>query len=153
MMFSKIDQVLKPGDGTQAVVDLLFRVATSLIFIVGGLGHFREHQMMLDRMAKSPWLEVVSTMGDPSLLLWLSGLAFVLAGIMLALGWMTRASALVLFITLVPITIAIHVVPDKSHVGPLFKNIAILGALLYFWARGPGGFALDNKGKRSDVGE
>lgn len=72
-------------------------------------------------------------------------MAFVVAGITLALGWMTRASALVLFVTLVPVTIAIHVVPDTSHVGPLFKNIAILGALLFFWARGPGAYALDRK--------
>lgn len=144
-MLAKIEQLLEPGEGTKNLIELLFRVATSLIFIVGGLGHFREHQMMLDRMEKSPWLQTVSMIGDPSTLLWLSGFAFVLAGLTLALGWMTRTSALVLFVTLVPITVAIHVVPDKSHVGPLFKNIAILGALLFFWARGSGGFALDNR--------
>ena len=63
----------------------------------------------------------------------------------MALGWMTRLSALVLFITLVPVTIAIHVVPDTSHVGPLFKNVAILGALLLIFARGPGAYAFDNR--------
>jgi len=103
------------------------------------------HQVMLERMEKSPWQETVLMIGDPSILLWLSGLAFIVAGITLALGWMTRSSALVLFLTLVPITSAIHVVPDRSHVGPLFKNIAILGALIIFWARGPGAFALDNR--------
>ncbi|MBW8294454.1 MAG: DoxX family protein [Sphingopyxis sp.] len=125
------------------MVDLVFRVLTSLIFIIGGLGHFGQHQMMLDRMVESPWAGTVAMIGDPSLLLWLSGIAFVAAGLTLALGWMTRISALVLFVTLVPVTIAIHVVPDTSHVGPLFKNIAILGALLFFWARGPGAYALD----------
>lgn len=145
-MFVALENWLAPGPRTKELIDPLFRVLTSLIFIVGGLGHFGQHEMMLDRMEESPWASTVNMIGDPSLLLWLSGLAFVVAGITLALGWMTRASALVLFVTLVPVTIAIHVVPDTSHVGPLFKNIAILGALLLFWARGPGAYALDNRG-------
>lgn len=144
-MSQKLGQWLEPTPGTQKLIDPLFRALTSLIFIIGGLGHFGQHDMMLDRMVESPWAPLVAKIGDPSILLWLSGIAFVVAGFTLALGWMTRASALVLFFTLVPVTISIHVVPDTSHVGPLFKNIAILGALLFFWARGPGAYALDGK--------
>ena len=144
-MFTKIETWLEPGSQTKALIDPLFRLLTSLIFIIGGLGHFGQHKMMLDRMAGSPWSPMVNWIGDPSILLMLSGLAFVVAGLTLAVGWMTRASALVLFVTLIPVTIAVHVVPDTSHVGPLFKNIAILGALLFFWARGPGAYALDNR--------
>lgn len=143
-MIRRIDALLEPAARTKALIDPLFRVLTSLIFIIGGLGHFGQHEAMLARMEDSPWHPVVRMIGDPSISLWLSGIAFVVAGLTLALGWMTRASALVLFVTLVPVTIAIHVVPDTSHVGPLFKNIAILGALLYFWAHGPGAYALDN---------
>lgn len=146
-MIRAIENWLEPGPRGKALVDPLFRILTSLIFIVGGLGHFRQHQVMLERMAESPWAPLVNRIGDPSLLLWLSGFAFVIAGATLALGWMTRASALVLFFTLIPVTIAIHVVPDTSHVGPLFKNIAILGALLLVWARGPGSWALDNRAR------
>lgn len=143
-MIRAIENRLEPGKRTRSVIDPLFRVAMSLIFIVGGLGHFGQHRMMLDRMDQSPWSPILSLMGDASVLLWLSGIAFVAAGLTLALGWMTRASALVLFVTLVPVTIAIHVVPGTDHVGPLLKNVAILGALLLVWARGPGSFALDN---------
>ena len=150
-MLQKLEQWLAPGPRVAALVDPLFRVLTSLIFIIGGLGHFGQHDMMLQRMAESPWAPLVHRIGDPSLLLWLSGGVFVVAGITLALGWMTRASALALFVTLVPVTIAVHVVPDTSHVGPLFKNIARLGALLYFWARGPGRYAFD--GGPSAAGE
>ncbi len=146
-MLQKLEQWLEPKPATMDLIDLLFRVLTSLIFIIGGLGHFGQHDMMLERMAESPWAPVVTSIGNPSLLLWLSGMAFVVAGITLALGWMTRTSALVLFMTLVPVTIAIHVVPDTSHVGPLFKNVAILGALLFFWASGPGAYALDEREK------
>lgn len=146
-MFDALENWLAPGPCATALVDPLFRVLTSLIFIVGGLGHFGQHKVMLDRMAESPWAPFVDAIGDPSMLLWLSGLAFVVAGLTLAVGWMTRASAIVLFVTLVPVTIAVHVVPDTSHVGPLFKNVAILGALLLIWARGPGAYALDNRAK------
>ncbi len=145
-MFTRIERWLEPGAHLKALIDPLFRILTSLIFIVGGLGHFGQHQMMLERMKQSPWAGTVDRIGDPSLLLWLSGLAFVVAGLTLALGFMTRASALILFVTLVPVTITTHLVPDPSHVGPLFKNIAISGALLLIWARGPGAYALDNKG-------
>jgi putative oxidoreductase len=93
-MFAAIERWLEPAPSTKALVDPLFRVLTSLIFIIGGLGHFGQHQVMLDRMEESPWAGTVSLIGDPSLLLWLSGIAFVGAGITLALGWMTRASAL-----------------------------------------------------------
>ncbi len=144
-MLGRIEQAIAPGARTTAFVEPLFRLLTSLIFIIGGLGHFGQHQVMLDRMAESPWAPLVGRIGDPSMLLWLSGVVFVLAGTTLALGWMTRLSALLLFVTLIPVTIAIHAVPDTSHVGPLFKNIAIFGALLFFWARGPGAWALDNR--------
>ena len=143
-MIRAIDNWLEPGERARSMIDPLSRVATSLIFIIGGLGHFGEHRMMLDRMAESPWSSVVNWIGDPSVLLWLSGIAFIAAGLTLALGWMTRVSALVLFVTLVPVTVAIHVVPGTEHVGPLFKNVAILGLLLLIWSRGPGAFALDN---------
>ena len=144
-MLSRIENALEPSASLKAFIDPVFRVLTSLIFIVGGLGHFGQHQMMLDRLEESPWAPTVRALGDPSLHLHLSGVAFVAAGLTLAVGWMTRASALVLFFTLIPVTIAVHVVPDTSHVGPLFKNIAILGALLLIWARGPGAYAFDTR--------
>jgi len=144
-MLKIVEEKLTPGLTTQQLIDPLFRVLTSLIFIIGGLGHFGQHKVMLARLEESPWVDMVRLVGDPSLLLTLSGVVFVIAGFSLALGWMTRASALVLFITLLPVTITVHVVPDTSHVGPLFKNIAILGALLLIWARGPGHFAIDNR--------
>ena len=150
-MFAVIERWLEPSARMESLIDPLFRLLTSLIFIIGGLGHFGQHQVMLDRMEESPWAGTVNRIGDPSLMLWLSGLVFFAAGVTLALGWVTRASALVLFVTLIPVTIVIHVVPDTSHVGPLFKNIAILGALLFFWARGPGAYALDNRAGEQGV--
>ena len=116
--------------------DAIFRFTLSLIFIIGGLGHFAQLDEMLARIAQSPWAGIVMRIGDPAVLLWLSGGAFVFFGVSLALGLFQRISALVLFVTLLPITLSIHLAP--GHVGPLFKNVAILGALLFIYARGNG---------------
>ena len=142
-MMQTIEAYITPSQGLSDWADPVFRVLTSLIFIIGGLGHFGEHQMMLDRMVDSPWWAMINMIGNPSWLLWLSGGVFVIFGVLLALGWMTRLSALLLFLTLVPITITVHIAP--GHVGPLFKNIAILGALFLIYCRGPGKYALDNR--------
>lgn len=144
---TQIDAWLAPGERLRLWLDPVFRVTTSLIFIVGGLGHFAAHDYMLERMAESPWRDVVGMIGDPSWLLWLSGGVFVIFGITLALGYLTRISALLIFVTLVPVTIAVHIAP--GHVGPLLKNVAIMGALLYFYANGPGRFAIDRSGRHS----
>ena len=138
---AQIDTWLAPRDQLRTWFDPVFRVATSMIFIIGGIGHFGAHEYMLERMAESPWRDVVGMIGDPSWLLWLSGVVFVIFGITLALGLLTRISALLILVTLIPVTIAVHFVP--GHAGPLFKNIAIMGALLYFYANGPGRFAID----------
>jgi putative oxidoreductase len=139
----QIETYLKSFGKYRAKSDLVFRIAISLIFIVGGLGHFREHQYMLDRMATSPWAGVVNSIGDASVLLWMSGAVFVIAGLAIAAGYKTRLAALALFVTLVPITLAIHVAP--GHMGPFLKNIAILGSLIHFFFNGPGRCALDKE--------
>jgi len=147
-----IEKRLNPGEKLQRLADPVFRLFTSLIFIIGGLGHFFQHEMMLGRMAETPWRDLVLMVGDPSVLLWLSGAVFIIFGVTLALGLMTRVSALLILVTLIPITLTTHVVPGPSHVGPLFKNIAIMGALILLIARGSGAFALDNIfGNKNDV--
>lgn len=113
--------------------EAIFRVAVSLIFIVGGLGHFVELDQMVQRIEESPWRDQVMVIGDPAMLLWLSGGVFILFGLLLALRLLQRLSALLLFVTLVPITLSIHIAP--GHVGPLLKNVAILGALLLLYAQ------------------
>jgi putative oxidoreductase len=130
------------------ISDVIFRVLFSWIFIVGGLGHFFQLQQMLARIDESPWADVVRMIGNPSVLLWLSGAIFVICGISFALGYLTRLSALALFVTLVPITISVHLAP--GHVGPLLKNIAILGGLIHFFVHGAGSYSIDNQNQLID---
>ena len=91
-MMRTIEAYITPSQGLSDLADPAFRVLTSLIFIIGGLGHFGEHQMMLDRMVDSPWWAMINMVGDPSWLLWLSGGVFVIFGVLLALGSTTGKS-------------------------------------------------------------
>ncbi len=123
-------------------VDLIFRVSLSLIFVIGGLGHFVRQEWMLQRLTDSPWSDWVEAIGSPAFYLELSGAVMMVAGLSLLSGFYTKLSALALFVTLVPITFVIHIAPD--HTGPLFKNVAILGALLHFVVYGASNYSVDS---------
>jgi len=123
--------------------DLIFRSLFSLIFIVGGAGHFGQHEVMLTRLEGSPWLSLVNSVASPSLLLYMSGVTLLLGGIALLFGFFARQAALLLLVTLIPITFVIHIAPD--HVGPLLKNVAIMGGLIHFFVHGPGAYSIDSK--------
>jgi putative oxidoreductase len=123
--------------------DLGFRALFSLIFIVAGLGHFGAHEAMLATLRESPFFGVVSALGSPSLMLYASGATLVAGGVALLLGYRTREAAILLFLTLVPITLSVHLAP--GHTGPLLKNVALFGGLIHFAVRGPGAFSLDGR--------
>ena len=70
-------------------------------------------------------------LGTPRNAVILSGVVMLIAGIALLIGFKTRIAAIVLIAILIPITLTVQV-GQVETLGPLFKNVALLGALLFF---------------------
>ncbi|WP_034256699.1 DoxX family protein [Arenibacter latericius] len=109
----------------------LLRIAVSGIFLIAGLNHLLQPDKVAGRIEMANNKNFAYLFGDPTLLVILSGIVMLLAGISFLIGYKTKWAALILIATLIPITITIQI-GQASTLGPLFKNIAIFGGLLFF---------------------
>ncbi len=65
-------------------------------------------------------------------------------GLMLLFGFKTRLAAWAIFLVLIPITIFFHPVwSDIGQMSSFFKNLAVMGGMLYVVANGPGAWSID----------
>lgn len=110
---------------------LLLRITLSGIFIVAGVSHLLNPEGVTQRIQNAPYSSFASMFGDPHVLGIISGYVLLIFGITFLLGVFTRWSAVILFLTLIPITITIQMGNGILH-GPLWKNIALFGGLLFF---------------------
>ena len=110
---------------------VILRIMLALIFIVASTSHFINTEKTVRRIEDSRMGFIGSFIGSPETAVILSGIVMLIAGTALLLGFRTRIAAIVLIAVLIPITLTIQV-GQMSTLGPLFKNVAILGGLLFF---------------------
>ncbi|WP_068599244.1 DoxX family protein [Vaginella massiliensis] len=123
---------------------LLLRIALSGIFINAGFSHLINAEQTTNRLQHATYGNLAHNFADPYILVIASGYALLIFGMTFLLGIFTRWSALVLLLLLVPITITIQMGNGLMH-GPLWKNVALLGGLLFFILNNPKSYCIYNK--------
>lgn len=110
---------------------VILRILLSLIFIIASTSHFFNTEKTVSRIENSAMGFVGNILGTPEIAVILSGIVMLIAGISLLLGFKSKMAAIVLIAVLIPITLTVQV-GQMTTLGPLFKNVAILGGLLFF---------------------
>lgn len=123
--------------------EVTFRVMLSLIFIVAGGNHLFATSAVTGRLRNTDLGGWLATLLSAELLVLLAGIGLIAGGLSLLLGFKTRLAALSLFLIIIPITVVIQL-QGLHTLGPLFKNIGLMGGLIHFMANGSKTYALDN---------
>lgn len=110
---------------------LIFRMMLSAIFLVAGFNHLMNVKATVAKLDQASFKGMAYFFGNPEYLIIISGIVMLVAGIGLLSGFKTQWAALILALVLIPITITVQL-GQLNSLGPLFKNIAILGGLLFF---------------------
>ncbi|HET8886083.1 MAG TPA: DoxX family protein [Salinimicrobium sp.] len=109
----------------------VFRFMLSGIFLIASSGHLMNVEQTANRIEQANFKGIAYTFGNPELLVVLSGIAMLIGGLSLLIGFKTKWAAMLLLAVLIPITLTIQV-GQMNTLGPLFKNIAIMGGLIFF---------------------
>jgi putative oxidoreductase len=109
----------------------LLRISVSGIFLVAGTNHLLNVEKTAQRIEQASFKSIAYFFGEPQWLIFLSGIVMVSAGFLFLIGFKTKWAAIILMAILIPITLTVQV-GQITTLGPLFKNIAILGGLLFF---------------------
>lgn len=113
----------------QSVV--ILRIMLSLIFIVASINHLFKLEKTVQRIENANFGFIGHLFGKPEIAVILSGIVMLIAGISLLIGYKTKIASILLIATLIPITLTIQV-GQAATLGPLFKNVAIMGGLIFF---------------------
>ena len=110
----------------------LLRILVSCIFLVAGFNHLLNIEKTAQRIEQASFKGIALFFGEPQWLVILSGIVMLVAGFLFLIGYRTKWAAIVLMAVLIPITLTIQV-GQITTLGPLFKNIAIFGGLLFLY--------------------
>lgn len=120
---------------------MLLRILGSGIFLLAGSSHLMNTAGTAARLEAAPFGYFATALASAESLVMLSGIALLGGGLLLLIGYQTRYAAFLLTVVLVPITLTVQISPDS--LGPLFKNIAIMGILIFFILNGALAYSLD----------
>lgn len=118
------------------------RVMLSLIFLVASVNHLQHPDKVAGRLQKSEFAPLLTSIADPAIMVTMAGVGLLIGGIMLLVGFKTRMAAVLLILILIPITITVQL-KNPEGLGPLFKNIAMLGGLIFFAINGSVFYGVD----------
>ena len=110
---------------------VVLKVMLSGIFLVAGLNHVIVPEGVAKRLIASSMYEFFPTFVDPEVLVIVVGVGLLTGGLLLIFNQFIRPAAILLFVLLIPITVSVQL-QGLETMGPLFKNVAIAGALLFF---------------------
>lgn len=111
-------------------VDTL-RIMVSGIFLVAGSNHILFPKNVANRLMDTIVYKDILFFTNAEILVILTGAGLLLGGVLFAFNRFTRVAAIMLLALLIAITISVQF--EGWHTsGPLFKNVAIAGGLLFF---------------------
>lgn len=110
---------------------VILRVMLSGIFLVAGINHVAVPQGVATRLTASSMYQFLPSFINPEFLVIAVGVGLLIGGLLLLTNRFTRYAAMLLLALLIPITISVQL-QGLETMGPLFKNVAIAGALLFF---------------------
>ena len=109
----------------------VLRMMTSGIFLVAGINHVVFPGHVARRLMESAVYDNFLSFLNAEILVMATGIGLLAGGILLLLNRYPRVAAILLLTLLVPITVSVQL-QGWSTVGPLFKNVALAGVLLFF---------------------
>ncbi len=123
---------------------LIGRSLLSVIFIIAGFKKIIGFAGTAGYMASKglPMVEVLLVL---TIIIELGG------GIMILLGWQARWAATAIFFFLIPVTIVFHPFWVEGQFNAFFKNLAIMGGMVYIMVYGSGPMSMgsDHCGKEN----
>ena len=114
---------------------LLGRIMLAFIFVMAGIQKISGPAATMQYMAGAGLPHSLV----PELFV-LSVIVELLGGLMLVFGWHAELAAFIMFLWLIPVTLAFHVATGQTI--EWMKNLAIMGGLLMVAVYGPGGYSL-----------
>jgi len=130
--------------GGNSVVPLIGRILVSIIFISSGLQKVAMFSMMSGYVA-------AKHLPLPAVSLGIAAAVEIFGGLAVLVGSQARIAAWILFLYLIPTTVIFHNFWALSGMEQMdaqihfFKNVAIMGGLLFLAAFGPGAYSIDNR--------